>query len=63
MVEFNGKQHHYDMQKFLLCASDLPLLGRIEHYPFLSVSIKFQSEDILKALKELEGQSHAGRLP
>ena len=51
------------MQKFLLCASDLPLLGRVEHCSFLSVSIKFQSEDILKALKEIEGQSRAGRLP
>ncbi|WP_297941586.1 AraC family transcriptional regulator N-terminal domain-containing protein [uncultured Campylobacter sp.] len=37
-------------------------MGRVEHYPFLSVSIKFQSEDILKALKEIEEQSRAGRL-
>jgi hypothetical protein len=63
MVEFSGKQHRYDTQKFLLCASDLPLLGRVEHCSFLSVSIKFQSEDILEALKEIEGQSRAGRLP
>lgn len=62
MVEFSGKQYRCDMQKFLLCASDLPLLGRGEHCPFLSVSIKFQSEDILEALKEIEGQSRAGRL-
>lgn len=62
MVEFNGKQHRYDTQKFLLCASDLPLLGRVEHCPFLSVSIKFQSKDILEALKVIERQSRAGRL-
>lgn len=63
MVEFSGKQYLYNMQKFLLCASDLPLLGRIEHYPFLSVSIKFQNEDILEALKVIERRSRAGRLP
>ena len=62
MVEFSGKQYRYDTQKFLLCASDLPLLGRVEHCPFLSVSIKFQSEDILEALKVIEGQNRAGRL-
>ena len=62
MVEFSGKQYLYDTQKFLLCASYLPILGQVEHCPFLSVSIKFQSEDILKALKEIEGQSRAGRL-
>lgn len=37
-------------------------LGRVEHCPFLSVSIKFQSEDILEALKVIERQSRAGRL-
>ncbi|WP_297944151.1 AraC family transcriptional regulator N-terminal domain-containing protein [uncultured Campylobacter sp.] len=62
MVEFSGKQYLYDTQKFLLCASYLPILGQVEHCSFLSVSIKFQSEDILKALKEIEGQSRAGRL-
>ncbi len=61
MVEFSGKQYRYDTQKFLLCASDLPLLGRVEHCPFLSVSIKFQSEDILEALKEIEGQEPRGQ--
>ena len=48
MVEFSGKQYLYDTQKFLFCASDLPLLGRVEHCPFLSVSIKFQSEEFLR---------------
>ncbi|WP_297902174.1 AraC family transcriptional regulator [uncultured Campylobacter sp.] len=62
MVEFSGKQYLYDTQKFLLCASDLPLLGRVEHCPFLSVSIKFQNDDILEALKEISWQSRAGRL-
>lgn len=62
MVEFSGKRYRYDTQKFLLCANGLPLLGQIEHCPFLSVSIKFQSEDIFEALKEIEGQSYAGRL-
>ena len=62
IVEFSGKRYRYDTQKFLLCASDLPLLGRVEHCSFLSVSIKFQNEDILKALKEIEWQSRAGRL-
>ena len=61
-MEFSGKQYHYDTQKFLLCASNLPLLGRVEHCPFLSVSIKFQNKDILEALKEIEGQNRAGRL-
>lgn len=62
MVEFSGKQYRYDTQKFLLCASGLPLWGRVEHCSFLSVSIKFQSEEILEALKKIEGQSRAGRL-
>ena len=62
MVEFSGKQYRYDTQKFLLCANGLPLWGRVEHCPFLSVSIKFQSEDILEALKEIERRSRAGRL-
>ena len=62
MVEFSGKQYRYDTQKFLLCASELPLLGRVEHCPFLSVSIKFQNEDIFEALKVIERQSRAGRL-
>lgn len=62
MVEFSGKQYRYDTQKFLLCANGLPLWGRVEHCPFLSVSIKFQSEDILEALKVIEGQSRADRL-
>ncbi len=61
-MEFSGKRYRYDTQKFLLCASDLPLLGRVEHCSFLSVSIKFQSEDILEALKVIERQSRAGRL-
>lgn len=62
MVEFSGKQYRYDTKKFLLCASGLPLLGQVEHCSFLPVSIKFQSKDILEALKEIEGQSRAGRL-
>lgn len=62
MMEFSGKQYRYDTQKFLLCANGLPLLGRVEHCPFLSVSIEFQSEDILEALKEIGWQSRAGRL-
>ena len=62
MVEFSGKRYRYDTQKFLLCASDLLILERVEHCPFLPVSIKFQNEDILEALKEIEGQSHASRL-
>ena len=62
MVEFNGKQYRYDTQKFLLCASDLPLLGRVERCPSLSVSIKFQNDDILEALKEIGWQGCAGRL-
>nr|WP_315009126.1 hypothetical protein [uncultured Campylobacter sp.] len=37
-------------------------MGQVEHCSFLPVSIKFQSKDILEALKEIEGQSRAGRL-